>query len=158
MITQNNMAVLFGCVLALQTQVSIFTALIATNTLLETSTTAEFYRNNTDRLATSYRLMTSFLIKMNISYVPSDAGVYVFAKLFRLEPVSWEDERTMLQRVRHYGVNVVAGRSYHCTSPGWFRIAFAFPEDVMRSAFSRIANAIRDVEDARNKNVTIALH
>ena len=79
-------------------------------------------------------------MRNKIPYIPSNAGLYVFAKIAP-EAQEWEDEQLMLRRLKDVGVVVSAGRGYHVgeTEKGWARVGFAVESDRLQEALTRMS-------------------
>ncbi len=83
--------------------------------------------------------MTSFFTRNYIPYIPSYAGLYVFARVAPYAK-SWEKEAMVVQRLKDAGVLVSAGRAYHTleNDKGWARVSFALPKEKLEEAVMRM--------------------
>ena len=127
-----------GLALASNTTTSTLSSIFV-STLLTSPKIASLIALNSERLADAYATMTSLLKKHNIPYIPSYAGLYLFA---RVEPSaqSWEDEADMVKRLKQAGVLVSAGKAYHGpeNDKGWARIGFAVESVQLKEAIRRM--------------------
>ena len=135
-----------GLALASNTTTSTLSAIFV-STLLTSPKIPSLIALSSERLADAYAAMTSLLKKYSIPYIPSYAGLYLFA---RVEPnaQSWEDEANMVESLKQAGVLVSAGKAYHGPEgdKGWVRIGFAV-ESV------QLKEAIRRMEEVFDKRV-----
>ncbi|KAH8703005.1 pyridoxal phosphate-dependent transferase [Phaeosphaeriaceae sp. PMI808] len=132
-VTQSN-ALGVGAALAANTQTSSLSA-IATEGLLGSPCLPLLLKLNRERLAVAYKKITDFFVSCGIEFIPVTAGIYVFARLAP-EAKTWEDEATMIARIKGAGVLVSGGKAYHVVEKekGWVRITFAVaPEDLEKA-------------------------
>ena len=128
-----------GLALAANTQLSALSTIFVTN-LLTSPQLPSLIALNSQRLATAYVMLTSFLKAEGRPYLPCNAGLYVYAKLAP-DAKTWEDEAAMVSKLKEGGVLVSAGRAY-CgpeSEKGWARIGFAVEEDELREAMRRMS-------------------
>lgn len=64
--------------------------------------------------------------------------------LVRVAPhaVSWNEECAMVERLRHAGVAVAPGRTYHMSEKGWVRISFAIEDVLFQKAIKRLETVL----------------
>ncbi|OAX85396.1 hypothetical protein ACJ72_00207 [Emergomyces africanus] len=114
-----------------------------TTALLSSPTLPLLVALSSARLAESYILVTTFLIRHNIDYIPVNAGLSLFA---RLAPgaKTWKDELDMVIKLKENGVIVKGGGSYPgtFTEKGWVRISFALEEHRLEEALHRVETAL----------------
>ena len=91
------------------------------------------------RLARACGFLTHLLQRYSIPYLPSYAGLYLFAKLAP-DATTWEDEARMIQEMRASGLSVSGGKAYHAgeDEKGWARITFALEETRFLEALNRL--------------------
>ena len=108
-------------------------------TLIRSPKLPELMKINSERLASAYRVLTSFLKSRNVAYIPANAGLYVFARVAP-KASTWEDETAQIARIKEAGVLVSSGKSYHVpeSEKGWARIGFAIPTDQLTEAIHRL--------------------
>ncbi|XP_010556574.1 PREDICTED: 1-aminocyclopropane-1-carboxylate synthase 2 [Tarenaya hassleriana] len=103
---------------------------------------------NLKRLGKRHRVFTLGLKKVEITCLPSNAGLFVWMDLrhllrdnsFESEIVLW---RIIIDKVK---LNVSPGSSFHCTEPGWFRVCFANMDD------ETFHVALRRIQDFVSRN------
>lgn len=100
---------------------------------------------NTSRLTTSYHILTSFLRKHNIAFVPPTHGLFVWARLAG-RPRSAEEERNWFEGLEREGVRVYQGRGFKGVEGGfgWGRVRVSVREGVMREAVERMEPLVFD--------------
>lgn len=109
--------------------------------LLSSPTVSSLVRSSSERLGRKYFMLTTMLNRCGISYVPCNAGVSVLAKVAP-GAVSWDDECAMVDRLRHAGVAVAPGRTYHMFEKGWVRISFAVEDVLFHEAIRRLGTVL----------------
>jgi gliotoxin/aspirochlorine biosynthesis aminotransferase len=94
---------------------------------------------NSTRLADAYNTITVFLKHHKIQYIPTNAGLYVFAKLAG-KATTWEEETAMVQRLKDAGVIVSGGKAYHGieNEKGWARLTFSVDPKQLEEALKRM--------------------
>jgi aspartate/methionine/tyrosine aminotransferase len=122
--------------------VSTLSAVFASE-LLRPQTMPRLLELNSTRLADAYALLTSFLQKMSIDYFPCNAGPFLLAHLAK-DAETWDDETIMAERFRQVGVLVGPGRRYHLGQPGWARVCFAMPPEVMEEAMKKMEHVFSE--------------
>lgn len=97
-----------------------------------------------DRFSNSYQVVASFLKRMNLPYVPCNAGPCILANIAP-HAQSWENEKAMIARLKDAGVLVSPGRSYHMpeSAKGWARITFALPPAIVEEGLKRIEKVFK---------------
>lgn len=137
-VTQANRALAAGVVLASNTQTSSLSA-ICTTALLNSPQLPNLLALNSERLACNYRILTAFFTRRDITYLPCNAALYVFARMAK-EAQSWDDELAAVQRLKDVGVLVSPGRGYRVPEieKGWMRVGFAVTASQLREALRRM--------------------
>ena len=101
---------------------------------------------NHKRLRECHSLVTEALEKHNISFVPSCSGLYVWIDLRKyLNPVSFEEEKRLADKLMDNGAYINAGRVFSCAEPGWYRIIFASDPAMIKIGESFEAGSARYV-------------
>lgn len=141
--TQDNHDLRVAVALTACNQVSSLTTL-AVNSLLSIPRCRlrKFIATNQCRLSLSYSKITSFFRRHNIPYFPGNAGVFVWARLGGDQIRTSAEELETWTKLNDHGIGVGAGSDYHSTEPGWFRITFAVPEDVLTDALHKMELAL----------------
>lgn len=113
-----------------------------------------YLRENRRRLARSCDHVQSVLKTLEIPYVQPVAGMFLLADFSAVLPLldgvaskskpSWTLEQRFYEwLLDDFKVILTPGQSQHATTPGWFRICFAFvPFDTLALAMDRISAAI----------------
>lgn len=127
-----------GLALASNTQTSTLSS-IATAALLTSPKAIQLLARNSELLTENYQLLTDFLKKHNIPYIPAYAGLYLLAHLAP-DAQSWEDEAAIIGKLKDAGVLVSGARGYHGPEieKGWARVGFAVSKEKMIEALCRI--------------------
>ena len=120
--------------------VSTLSAVFATE-LLASPDLPSLVALNSARLAEAYSVLTSFLKRNGISYLPCNVGPFI---LVRLAPdaQSWDDEAAVVQEFQRAGVLVGSGQRYHVQEKGWTRISFAVEKAVLEEAMRRMQTVL----------------
>lgn len=149
-VTQANKEMVASLVLASNTQTSSLSA-ICVSALLTSAKLPALIALNSERLATNCRILTKFLTRHKIPYIPSYAGLYVFARIAQ-DARSWEDEQASVQRFKDVGVLLSGGRGYHCSENqmGWMRVGFAVKKSRLEEALRRVESILRVEGCSRN--------
>lgn len=131
-----------GLALASNTETSSLAA-VATTAILTSPKLPDLLQLNRQRLREAYVVITDFLKKHSIPYVPAYAAPFIFA---RLAPAAQtvDDESAMVARFKEAGVIVSSGQSYHVTKDekGWARLTFALKRDRLDEAIERMETAM----------------
>jgi aspartate/methionine/tyrosine aminotransferase len=127
-----------GLALAANTQISSLSTIFVTQ-LLSSPRLPTLIAQNAEMLAELYKTMTSFLKEYSIPYVPANAGLYVFAKIAP-DAQTWEDEASMVDKLKAAGVLVSGGKAYHGpeNEKGWARVLFALESEQLNEAIRRM--------------------
>ncbi|KAK8044766.1 hypothetical protein PG993_004790 [Apiospora rasikravindrae] len=141
-VTQGNRRLATGLALASNTQLSSLTA-VAAASLLTSPDLPRLIALNSERLSDAYLHMTTMLKNEGLRYIPASMGPFLFVKIAP-DAVSWDDEAEVVQSCKKAGVSVSAGRGYHVPGkePGWARINFAVPPEMLQEAISRLTTAL----------------
>ncbi|XP_027352117.1 1-aminocyclopropane-1-carboxylate synthase 1-like [Abrus precatorius] len=83
------------------------------------------------RLAERHNHFTKGLEKINITCLPSNAGLFCWMDLRSLLKEQTFEGEMMLWRmiINEVKLNVSPGSSFNCSEPGWFRVCFANMDD-----------------------------
>ncbi|KAI0886469.1 1-aminocyclopropane-1-carboxylate synthase [Annulohypoxylon maeteangense] len=138
-ISQANEEMVVALALAANTMVSALSAVFVTR-LLTAPELPSLIKMNSNRLGRAYGVLTGFFREFGVAYVPCNAGLYLFARLAG-EVKTWEEEESVVERLKGAGVLVSAGKAYHGPEgeKGWMRVGFAVPEEELREAMRRMA-------------------
>ncbi|KAK7340311.1 hypothetical protein VNO77_21013 [Canavalia gladiata] len=90
-----------------------------------------FLEESSRRLAKRYSHFTKELEKVNITCLPSNAGLFFWMNLRSLLKEQTFEGEMMLWRViiNEVKLNVSPGSSFSCSEPGWYRVCFANMDD-----------------------------
>jgi len=112
-----------------------------TQLLSDSEFVQNFIRENTQRLYETYSVHCSCLDKLGISYVPSEAGFFIWMNLNPwMASHTWESERELWRRLLDKAkVVLTPGEVCHSTEPGWFRCCFsAASSEAAKVAWKRV--------------------
>lgn len=148
-ITQDNEEMAVGAALASHTQTSTLSA-ICVSAILTSPLINWLLAINSDRLAVAYSMVVSVLKRHRLRYIPSYAGLYLFARIAP-DCKTWEEESRVVQRLKQEGVLVSGGRGYHGpeSEKGWARIGFAIPEKQLVSALNIMDKVFEEEAELR---------
>ncbi|OCL14891.1 PLP-dependent transferase [Glonium stellatum] len=137
-VTQSNQEMAIGLALATNTQISSLSTIFVTS-LLTSKELPSLIMKNSERLAAAYKSLADFFKKQHIPYYPCNAGLYMFAQLAP-DVKTWEEESSIIQKLKEAGVIVSAGRSYNGpeTEKGWARVGFAVDALELEEAIRRM--------------------
>ncbi|KAK7374328.1 hypothetical protein VNO80_07756 [Phaseolus coccineus] len=90
-----------------------------------------FLAESARRLAARHNQFTKGLEKVNITCLPSNAGLFVWMNLRGLLKEKTFEGEMMLWRViiNEVKLNVSPGSAFNCSEPGWYRVCFANMDD-----------------------------
>ncbi|XP_061360165.1 1-aminocyclopropane-1-carboxylate synthase-like [Gastrolobium bilobum] len=90
-----------------------------------------FLAESSRRLRERHSLFTKGLEKVNITCLPSNAGLFCWMNLRNLLKEQTFEGEMMLWRViiNEVKLNVSPGSSFNCSEPGWYRVCFANMDD-----------------------------
>ena len=119
--------------LASNTQTSCLSSIFV-SALLTSPQLPELLAKNYQRLSEAYVTLTTLLRRHGLRYIPSYAGLYLYAQIS--PATSWDEESRVIQKLKDRGVLVSAGRGYHGpeSERGWARIGFAIPKEQLNEA------------------------
>jgi len=151
-VTQGSKEMAVGVTLASHTQTSTLSS-ICVAAILTSPQLPELFAKNSERLATGYSLVVAVLQKHRLRYLPSGAGLYLFAQIVA-NCDSWDEESRVVAKLKQKGVLVSAGRSYHGpeNEKGWARIGFAIPKEQLESALQIIDKVFEEEAALREKH------
>ena len=100
-----------------------------------------FLKQNRKLLVERYTLCTSILKAHSISYIPSNAGFFLWADLSSYmafqEGSSLEQERALHKRLFDGGVHLATSEAFQGEEYGWFRISFSVDDKVLELGLMR---------------------
>ncbi|KAL1856868.1 putative secondary metabolism biosynthetic enzyme [Diaporthe australafricana] len=151
-VSQHSEEMAVGLALAANTVTSALSSIFVTR-LLTSAELPALVRTNSERLGAAYATLTAFFAESGVRYAPCNAGLYVFARLAG-DVETWEEEEAMVERLKHAGVLVSAGRAYHgpAREKGWMRVGFAVEESELREAIRRMKCVLEEVKMAKGIN------
>ncbi|EAW11041.1 aminotransferase gliI [Aspergillus clavatus NRRL 1] len=141
-ITQANEAMHVALALASNTETSSLSA-VASTALLTSTRLPELLQVNRERLWEAYTVMTDFLKKHQILYIPVNSAPFLFARLAPYAE-SWEQEKATIDRLKQAGVVVSGGKAYHVNEDekGWARLTFALERTRLEEAIKRMQTVL----------------
>jgi aspartate/methionine/tyrosine aminotransferase len=91
----------------------------------------------------NYGLLNSLLKHPNIPYIPSNTGLYIFAKIAP-HAKSWDDDTAAVAKLKEAGVVVSGGKGYHPPEfeMGWACIGIAVEQPRFDKALKRVASVL----------------
>lgn len=104
-----------------------------------------FMRENRKRLRHAYNTVTQGLEALGISFAKAEAGFFVFLNLrAAMAEDSFEGEQALWRKLfEENHLNLAPGAAFHYTEPGWFRLCFAKPDDVLYETVRRIGCVLK---------------
>ncbi|CZR61387.1 related to 1-aminocyclopropane-2-carboxylate synthase 2 [Phialocephala subalpina] len=92
---------------------------------------------------TTSDLCTSILAEVNIPYISSNCGPFIWIGLRAfLKEKTIAGERIIADKMLECGVWLATGEVFVSEEPGWFRITFAVPESELRFGIDRLKKAL----------------
>lgn len=109
-----------------------------------------YLRTNSERLFSSYSLLQSTLLSLNVHVLPAQGAIFAFADFsLYLDENSYEGERKLFDHFRKHGVILTPGESCRCPCPGYFRICYAFvQEEGLKEGLRRLATALEAIRSS----------
>lgn len=107
--------------------------------------TAEYLKENQNRLKKRKEMLVSGLRKTGIECLKSNAALFCWVDMRHLlSTYTFDAEKELWKKILfEVGLNISPGSSCHCFEPGWFRICFAnISEDALNVALKRIKNFV----------------
>ncbi|GMG23940.1 unnamed protein product [Aspergillus oryzae var. brunneus] len=137
-----NEAMHVALALASNTESSSLSA-VASTALLTSPRLPELLQLNAQRLQEAYCLMTNFLKKHQIEYIPANSAPFLFARVAP-QAQTWEDEKAVIAQLKEAGVNVSGGKAYHVNEDqkGWARLTFALETSRAEEAIKRMETVL----------------
>ncbi|XP_077994771.1 1-aminocyclopropane-1-carboxylate synthase-like protein 1 isoform X2 [Glandiceps talaboti] len=104
-----------------------------------------FFPANHQRLRESYQCMSDGLTELGVPHLHRSSGLYIWAdfRLYLSAPTK-EEESSLHNRLQLSGVGIRTGDEFDCEEPGWFRIIFAHPVDILKIALERIGRVLNE--------------
>ncbi len=99
---------------------------------------------NRRRLRESYEFLTAQLAKYKIEYMKSQAGLFLLLDLRAyLDSKTFDAEHTVWEKLFYQGkVSTSPGSVFHIEEPGFFRICFARPKEILEEGVARMARIL----------------
>ncbi|THV46835.1 hypothetical protein BGAL_0357g00010 [Botrytis galanthina] len=150
LITQSNPMLRVGAIISTYNQTSSLSALLLTHLLNSNKLSSLLNRNNA-LLSKNYTLLSSTLNHLGIEFLPSNAGVFVFAKLAK-NSEKWNEE-AVVKKLRECKVMVSPGKQFGGAEneKGWVRITIAVPEEEFKEGIKRIRICVDEILSQQNK-------
>lgn len=141
-VSQANRPLLIGIGLSAYWQTSALSSVVALS-LLRSEKLPGLVKLNSERLTSSYNVLTDTLARWGTRYIPANAGLFVFVQVVE-GAQTWEDEAAMVKSMADAGVIVAPGRRFDGgeTAKGWVRITFAVPTETLQEALMRIEGCL----------------
>lgn len=144
--TQNNLLLQAMANLNIFCAVSHPIQMVVADLLMDDDFIDTFLEESRLALVNSYRLCTTKLEEMVVPYIPSDAGIYVYADFSSLlpQPPTVEGEDRLTTFIQDYArIVMTPGSSQRDRKPGMFRICYAWvPPDILEVAMERLSRLI----------------
>ncbi len=128
--------------------VSNATQKILSNLLAGKAWLNHFFEENSKRLAQASGVCHQVLSEKGIHAEPNNAGFFAWLDLSRyLSSASAEAEMELYQHIlENAKVNISPGQVFHGAEPGWFRLCYARPEQMIRESVSRISASLEHIQ------------
>ncbi|CAL2044797.1 unnamed protein product [Caenorhabditis brenneri] len=111
----------------------------AINLLSDSDWLREFHAEVNRRIAIHYRYTAQNLERLEIPFVPAQAGIFVFADFSKhLSSNDAVGELELFDRIAAAGVMLTPGVHQKCHVFGWFRIVFACTKEELEEGFRRL--------------------
>ena len=104
----------------------------------------QLLRENQRRLAKASAATTQAIERMGGAVRPGQAGLFLWVSLRPfLKEDTFAGEAALHQALLHGArLSLSPGSAFRCAEPGWFRLCFAAPADVLQEGLSRLATAV----------------
>jgi DNA-binding transcriptional MocR family regulator len=138
-ISQQNPSLTHALSLLTTNHVSNASTLLLSN-LLSWSQLPTLLKLNSERLSTSYRLLSALLTKHSIEFIPPSHGLFLFARLGK-RATSADEEKVFFEEMgRDVRLKVNEGRHYSGVEGkyGWARVTFSLAPATMREGLERL--------------------
>uniref|UniRef100_A0A1I7T5F4 Aminotran_1_2 domain-containing protein n=1 Tax=Caenorhabditis tropicalis TaxID=1561998 RepID=A0A1I7T5F4_9PELO len=111
----------------------------AINLLSDSDWLREFHAEVNRRISIHYRYTAQNLERLEIPFVPAQAGIFVFADFSKyLTSLDEVGELDLFNRIASAGVMLTPGVHQKCHVFGWFRIVFACTKEELEEGFRRL--------------------
>ncbi|CAP39726.2 Protein CBG23277 [Caenorhabditis briggsae] len=111
----------------------------AINLLSDSVWLREFHSEVNRRISIHYRYTAQNLERLEIPFVPAQAGIFVFADFSKLlSTVDSAGELELFENLATAGVMLTPGVHQNCHVFGWFRIVFACTKEELEEGFRRL--------------------
>lgn len=100
-------------------------------------------------MAESYKRTTDFFAKHEIEYIPTQAGPFIVIDLrptFKRshgKEMTKADEKTIWSNMLQHGVYIAPGSVFHLDIPGFYRVTFALPWEVLEKGLEIIVKSLK---------------
>jgi aspartate/methionine/tyrosine aminotransferase len=155
-ISQSNPAFIMACrTCSLYSYPSALTENAVTAMLTDTQFVERYIRENQKRLADAHALAVEALRKYEIPYTPGvNAGFFLWVNLGKKYLEKHPEEKVqgegdphaitgiIFKKLMQTRVFVVDGEAAGAEEPGWFRLVFTQPRDMVEEGIKRIAEAV----------------
>uniref|UniRef100_A0A8R1HKF0 Aminotran_1_2 domain-containing protein n=1 Tax=Caenorhabditis japonica TaxID=281687 RepID=A0A8R1HKF0_CAEJA len=99
----------------------------------------EFHTEVTKRMAIHYRYTAENLSRLDIPFVPAQAGIFVFANFSKhCTTLDTAGELDLFDRLATSGIMLTPGVHQKCHVPGWFRLVFACTKEELEEGIRRL--------------------
>lgn len=132
----DNPALRIGVGVAGYWQTSSLSSLAATS-LLSSYQLPELIGLNASRLSESYHVLTEGFLRLGVTYIPANAGLFVLTKLAP-QARTREEEQVAIQALASAGIYVAPGRKFGIQEIGWVRVTFSLPVETIKEVLERI--------------------
>jgi gliotoxin/aspirochlorine biosynthesis aminotransferase len=141
-ITQSNPSLRTGIALLNSTTVSSLPTL-ATTAILTSPRLPNLLALNRARLASSFAILRSYLLRWDVEFITPTAGLYVFAKLGK-DVGTEQEENEMVEKLKREGVLVLGGKQFKAgvEGRGWVRIGFCVGEGMLKEGLERVERCL----------------
>ncbi|KAK4153856.1 pyridoxal phosphate-dependent transferase [Chaetomidium leptoderma] len=146
-ISQDNRDVCLSAALTTFCQTSSIAALVAEKAVLSKENIEYVTGTGSRMLADAYGTVSSFLRAHQVSFVPAECAMFVFARL--CDDETPESEAEFRKRLKTHGLVLAAGTDYHLARQGWFRICYACPAEKLKEGLERLRRCIEEARTGR---------
>ncbi|XP_072905730.1 1-aminocyclopropane-1-carboxylate synthase-like protein 1 [Hemitrygon akajei] len=104
-----------------------------------------FLPMNRTRLKAAHKFMTNELIAMDIPFLNRRAGHYIWADFRKyLKNPTFEEETNLWKQFLNNKILLSSGKSFGCSEPGWFSIAFADKSNRLQLGMHRLGKVLQE--------------
>lgn len=133
--------------------VSNATQKILENLISDKKFMQQFFKENRKRLKHAFEVLSGALNKEEIPLYKASAGFFAWLDLRDYLASEDEDaEMDLYFKLLNEGkVNLSPGQFFHGSEPGYFRLCFARPDEMLKESVKRIASVLKDVPKVDKK-------